>query len=779
MEEVQTRLQKIGLDETTIKNTLKGKNALKSILQTLDLVGVKECDKKIGNLLYEMSQNLTEALENRRALLAQYIVEGKISNKLQLEGGLEYLRTHTHLEQIPQQDFDKAAGVGIVVTPEQIKTTVTEFLKTKEDLKTIRYTYNFSEYTKQVRTLLPFAEGKLLTQELNQQIEAILGPKTEEDLKAAKIQTKKPQQQQQQQQQQDEEEDDCKFDISKLVARDLATTVNSEQLLNWRKKNFPYEVLTRFPPEPNGYLHIGHAKSINFNFRLAQHYKGVTYLRFDDTNPEKECQEFIDNIKENLRFLGYTPFKTTHASDNFGKLYDYAVQLIQKGKAYCCFLSKEESSKLRNDLKPSPYRDTQPAENIEIFRKMKMGYYKENEVCLRAKIDPTHPNPTLRDPAIFRIRFTPHPHQGDKWCIYPLYDFTHCICDSIEGITHSCCTLEFEVRRDLYYWFLKELDLYRPFVWEFSRLNVSNTVLSKRKLHHLVFNNIVDGWDDPRILTLNGLRRRGYTADSINKFCDLISVTRKGNENFIGMHVLESCIRKDLDVKAPRTMAILEPIVAIIDNVADDFSEELEVPIIPRNPQKGNRKILLTKSIYLDKNDVRTEDHVDFWGVAPGKIIGLKQCGPFKVISVTANEVHLERLGKDVKPKGFLHWLSVKEATPCVVRLYDYLFEAYDPNELDDYIKGINPNSKIVCANALMHKDLLNSKPEDKLQFERLGYFNLDFDSKDGKFIWNRTVTLQEKDKIKAIAQVDGKQVQKKDVPQQKKDNLKKEAKKE
>lgn len=236
---------------------------------------------------------------------------------------------------------------------------------------------------------------------------------------------------------------------------------------------------------------------------------------------------------------------------------------------------------------------------------MKLGYYKENEVCLRAKIDYKNPNPTLRDPAIYRIRYTSHPHAKDNWCIYPLYDYTHCICDSVEGISHSCCTLEFEVRRDLYYWFLKELNLYKPFVWEFSRLNISNTVLSKRRLHHLVFEKIVDGWDDPRILTLNGLRRRGYTADSINAFCDLISVTRRGNENVIGMHVLESCVRKDLDVKANRTMAILDPILAIIDNVQDNFSEVLEVPLIPRAPEKGSRKILLTKKIYLDKSDVK------------------------------------------------------------------------------------------------------------------------------------------------------------------------------
>jgi len=277
---------------------------------------------------------------------------------------------------------------------------------------------------------------------------------------------------------------------------------------------------------------------MRFNFTIAKRYNGNCYLRYDDTNPEKECQEYIDNIEENIRFMGYKPWKITHASDLFGKLYDYAVELIKKGKAFVCAEPVELMRKNRNDCKPSEFRDRPIEENLKLFEGMRLGLYAEGEYSLRAKIDYAHANPTLRDPVIYRIRYTAHPHSKNKWCIYPLYDYTHPICDSLEGITHSLCTLEFEIRRELYYWVLEQLDLYRPYVWEYSRLNISNTVLSKRKLHFLIHNNYVNGWDDPRILTINGMKRRGYTADAINSFCDVIGVTRRGNENIINMSVL-------------------------------------------------------------------------------------------------------------------------------------------------------------------------------------------------------------------------------------------------
>ena len=297
--------------------------------------------------------------------------------------------------------------------------------------------------------------------------------------------------------------------LSKLVARDLSTALNTPELLKKHLEFSGGKVLTRFPPEPNGYIHIGHAKSIRFNFTLASEYGGETYLRYDDTNPEKENQEYIDSIRKNVEWLGYKPWKVTHSSDYFEDLYNFAVVLIKKGKAYVCEQTPEEMKEARNNLLPSPYRNRPIEENLKMFEGMRMGLYEEGKVCLRLKIDYANNNPTLRDPPAYRIRYTPHPHSGNKWCIYPLYDFTHCICDSIENITHSCCTLEFEIRRDLYYWILEQLEIYRPYVWEFSRLNISNTVISKRKLLYLVNSGIVRGWDDPRLMTLDGLRRRG------------------------------------------------------------------------------------------------------------------------------------------------------------------------------------------------------------------------------------------------------------------------------
>jgi glutaminyl-tRNA synthetase len=321
----------------------------------------------------------------------------------------------------------------------------------------------------------------------------------------------------------------------------MKSAVNSKELLQDKIAKFGEGVLTRFPPEPNGYLHIGHSKAMRFNFMQAKMSKGgKCYLRFDDTNPTKENIEYIENIKENIKFMGYEPWKITHASDNFDILYNYAVQLIKQGDAFVCSETAEEMRKKRGEGLPSKDRDRSVEENLRIFNEMRLGLHEEGAYSLRAKIDYKNVNTTLRDPVIYRIKFHSHPHVGDKWCIYPLYDYTHPICDSLEGITHSLCSLEFEIRRELYYWVLERLNIYRPHVWEYSRLNITYTVLSKRKLHELIFTNRVAGWDDPRILTINGMRRRGYPAEAINNFCDVIGVTRRGNENYINFGVLEN-----------------------------------------------------------------------------------------------------------------------------------------------------------------------------------------------------------------------------------------------
>jgi glutaminyl-tRNA synthetase len=394
-----------------------------------------------------------------------------------------------------------------------------------------------ADYLKRLRDALPFADGASLTKKFNEAIEKLLGPKTEADEKmkldkcknprffeflAKKKKDDKPAEKKEEDKGEDDEEDGFKKEkLSKLVgilnwnllrslARDLATALNTPELLKKHLEFTGGKVITRFPPEPNGYIHIGHAKSIRFNFTLAGEYGGLTYLRYDDTNPEKETEEFINGIKNNLKWLGYEPWKITYASDNFEQIYNFAVQLIKKDKAYIDEQTPDEVHEYRKNCKPSPYRNRPIEESLKMFDGMRRGLYEEGKVCLRLKIDPAHVNPTMRDPVAYRIRYTPHPHAGNKWCIYPLYDFTHCICDSLENITHSCCTLEFEIRRDLYYWILEQLEIYRPYVWEFSRLNISNSVISKRKLHYLVTKGHVNGWDDPRLLTLDGLRRRGY-----------------------------------------------------------------------------------------------------------------------------------------------------------------------------------------------------------------------------------------------------------------------------
>jgi len=335
-------------------------------------------------------------------------------------------------------------------------------------------------------------------------------------------------------------------------------------------------IVTRFPPEPNGYLHIGHAKAMRFNFTVAAENGGYTYLRFDDTNPVKENQEFIDNIKYCVTWLGYTPHQITHASDYFEELYELARELIRRGKAYVEHLSKPEIKKMRDLKQDSPYRNRSIEENLRLFEHMKQGRFVENECCLRMKIDMTHENPNMRDPVAYRIRYVPHPHAGDKWCIYPTYDYTHCINDSLENITHSLCTLEFENRRESYYWLLEALDLYRPIVWEYSRLNLTYTVLSKRKLEKLVKDKVVDGWEDPRILTVLGLKRRGYTPSIINAFCEEIGVSRKGNDNFTQIKLFESFARRELDREAPRTFGVLEPVLLEIVNFEELKQTEFE-----------------------------------------------------------------------------------------------------------------------------------------------------------------------------------------------------------
>lgn len=549
------------------------------------------------------------------------------------------------------------------------------------------------------------------------------------------------------------EEEEATIDIKSLVSRDMDAG-NSAELLEKHKAFTQGRIMTRFPPEPNGYLHIGHAKSIRFNFTLAKEYGGETYLRFDDTNPCKENNEFIDHIHEIVAWLGYKPWKTTASSDYFDQLHGNAVALIKKGLAYVCFQKAEEMSRCRNEMIDSPWRNTSIEENLKQFHLMKCGYYAEGECCLRAKMDMKHKNTTMRDLVCYRIRYVGHPHSGNAWCIYPTYDFTHCMVDSFENITHSCCTLEFEIRRECYYWFLKSLDMYKPYVWEFSRLNMSNTVLSKRKIEKLINEKFVTGWNDPRLHTIQGLKRRGYTNTMINTFCEAIGVARKGNENLVSYKKLEFYARKELDATAPRTFGVTQPILL---EIADFKVENTKItaPLFPATPEKGEQVYTVSKNIYIELDDFSETAKDGFFGLMPNQTVCLRY-GPFirmkEVVKVDGKiqKVLIEVVEKpESKVKGVIHWVSKEHSVPCHMNQYNVLLNEEDALgaaavKKCDFTEFVNPESLVERPNARIWNLQANCKPYDRFQFERVGYFCVDEESTPNKIVFNSIVALKE-----------------------------------
>lgn len=544
-----------------------------------------------------------------------------------------------------------------------------------------------------------------------------------------------------------DEEPGKRYKLMSIKGRNLKDAINSKELLEKHEAFTGGKVLTRFPPEPNGYLHIGHARAMRFSFDSAREYGGHCYLRFDDTNPAAEEQEYIDNIIENVNFLGYSPWKITYSSDYFQEIYDSAIFLIKKGSAYVDESSSDEMSRQKEKKEDSPYRNRSVEENLELFEAMTQNKLK---AVLRMKIDMKSENPNLRDPAIYRVINSPHPHTGDKWKVYPLYDFTHGTCDSIENITHSLCTLEFEVRRDLYYRILAELDIYRPFVYEYSRLNVTRTVLSKRKIKTLVDEKYVNGWDDPRLYTINGLRRRGYSADAINNFIDSCGIARRGNENFISYKKLEHALKTDLDKKSKRLMSVVRPLEVLINNLPEGSEKLIELPFFPKDTSRGNRTIRLTNKIYIDRNDFKEEADDDFNGLTLKQEVGLKSCGVIRVVEVIKENGEVSKLvcsyeEVEKKTKGRIHWLSVEEAVGAEFRLYSHLFKVDFPGEKGDYLQDLNENSLIIELNSLVHRDIYDLLQTDlHFQFERLGYFVLDKDSnlEEKKLVFNRTIEI-------------------------------------
>lgn len=519
---------------------------------------------------------------------------------------------------------------------------------------------------------------------------------------------------------------------------------------------------TRFPPEPNGYLHIGHAKSICLNFGIAQDYKGKCNLRFDDTNPAKEDIEYVDSIKEDVRWLGFEwDGEICYSSDYFDQLYEYAIELINKGLAYVDELSADEIREYRGTLtqpgKNSPYRDRSIDENLALFTQMKEGKFAEGKACLRAKIDMASPFIVMRDPVLYRIKFAEHHQTGNKWCIYPMYDFTHCISDAIENITHSLCTLEFQDNRRLYDWVLDNITIEaRPHQYEFSRLNLEYAITSKRKLNLLVSEKIVDGWDDPRMPTVSGLRRRGYTPASIREFCRRIGVTKQ--ENTVEMSTLEFCIREDLNENAPRAMAVLDPVKVVIENFSDTIDEVLNMPNHPNRPELGHREVTFTREIYIDRADFREEANKNYKRLVLGKEVRLRNAyviradrvekdaeGNIQTIYCSYDPATLNKNPEDGrKVKGVIHWVSAKFAKPAEIRLYDRLFNTPNPGAAEDFLSTINPTS-LVIKQGIVEPSLQKAQAGQAYQFEREGYFCLDskFATED-KLVFNRTVGLRD-----------------------------------
>lgn len=524
-------------------------------------------------------------------------------------------------------------------------------------------------------------------------------------------------------------------------------------------------VHTRFPPEPNGYLHIGHAKSICLNFGTAAKYNGLANLRFDDTNPVKEDTEYVDSIMEDVRWLGFDwDDRLFYASDYFDQLYTWALQIIKNGKAYVDDLNAEQISEYRGTVtrpgKESPFRNRSVDENLDLFTRMKNGEFEDGSKVLRAKIDMAHPNMLMRDPIMYRIIHTDHHRTGDKWCIYPMYDYAHGQSDYLEGITHSICTLEFEVHRPLYEWYLDQVaeGEYRPRQIEFARLNLTYTVMSKRKLLQLVNENYVTGWDDPRMPTICGLRRRGYTPESLRNFAETIGIAKR--DQLIDVALLEFCVREDLNKRSNRVMTVLNPVKLVLDNYPDGKVEELEAINNPEDPSAGYRKVPFSKELYIERDDFMENPSGKFFRLKPGGEVRLKYAYIIKCESVTKDnegnitEIHCTyqedtRSGmpnSNKKVKGTLHWVSVAHAVPVEVRLYDRLFATETPENVEeghDFKENLNPDSlKVITAYA--EKSVTNARSGDRFQFERLGYFCVDPDSTPGKLIFNRTVALKD-----------------------------------
>ncbi|XP_017079935.1 probable glutamine--tRNA ligase [Drosophila eugracilis] len=769
-EDLIAQFQGLGMSEQKAKETLKNANVTKNLQLALEVAGSASLSDGTGMLIYHMATKLKPQTAEQLPLLVRYIVERKLDNTQRVDAALEYvLKCGQNLKaNIDIQALEKECGVGVVVTPEQIERTVQAKIKAnyKESLLEQRYHFNSFKILQDVRSELKWADAKSVKAAIDVEIFDLLGPKTEADLKPSKASDKpkaaKPKPEATANSQATEAASDGATTIAELMktkvhfhapgenfkADGYVVTENTERLLKEHLARTAGKVHTRFPPEPNGILHIGHAKAININFGYAAAHDGVCYLRYDDTNPEKEEEKFFLAIKEMVEWLGYKPYKITYSSDNFQQLYEWAVVLINKGLAYVCHQKAEELKGF--NPKPSPWRERPIEESLRLFEDMKRGKIDEGAATLRMKV-------TLEegkmDPVAYRIKFISHHRTGSDWCIYPTYDYTHCLCDSLEDITHSLCTKEFQSRRSSYYWLCNALGIYCPVQWEYGRLNMNYALVSKRKIAKLITEQIVHDWDDPRLFTLTALKRRGFPAEAINNFCAQMGVT--GAQIAVDPAMLEAAVRDVLNITAPRRLVVLEPLKVTIKNFPHSSPLQLDVPDFPQNPQLGSHKITLDKVIYIEQGDFKLEPEKGYRRLAPKQSVGLRHAG--LVITVeevvknpsTGEVVELictsQSADQAEKPKAFVQWVS--QPIQLEVRLYEQLFKhknPEDPNEVPGgFLSDISEQSISVVV-AFADQALNKAKVYDKFQFERIGFFSVDPDTTTNHLVFNRTVGLKE-----------------------------------
>ncbi|KAI9208216.1 tRNA synthetases class I, catalytic domain-containing protein [Polychytrium aggregatum] len=775
--------QAIGLSEQKAKETAANKKLSPNLVLVIKEGGAETgVEKSVGALYYNLASTVTKNAVAHLPYLARAVRDARLTTNDQVSAAIKFAEAAKG--DIDDGEFDAACGVGIVVTQQEIVETVTKFIEERrEELEQKRYQMLGSLISGLRQTPeLRWASSVAVKEEIDKQVLQILGPKDERDdpkakKKAEKKDVKAPAAATKEKQAKTETAaaaskegrvaeaaKSLKYVFEGELARLHKPGGNPQihpKLMEEHLKRTGGKVVTRFPPEPNGFLHIGHAKAININFGYALAHEGITNLRYDDTNPEAEEEKYFVSILETIKWLGFEPSAITYSSDHFQRLYDLAVELIKRDKAYVCHCTGEEIHAMReaNPRIECAHRSRPVDESVREFVKMKEGRYGEGEAILRMKMDMQNPNPQFWDLVAYRVMFTPHHRTGNAWCVYPTYDYTHCLCDSFEDITHSLCTVEFQLSRESYYWLVDALELYKPVQWEYGRLNITNTVLSKRKITKLVDEGIVGGWDDPRLYTLPGLRRRGFPATAINAFVRELGVTT--SNTVIPVERLENYVRDHLNDVAPRLMVLLEPLKITLTNLSDDYLEEVTVANKPRDESMGSHTVPFSKTVYIDASDFREQDDPNFYRLAPGKSVGLLNV-PFPI---TANKVVKDSSGRIVeilatyenskadfkKPKTYIHWVgeSKKHNSPVKVQvnLYSNLFKHSNPaDNPDGWLADINPDSLSVIPEAYAEIGIRGARIEDSFQFVRVGYFSVDPDSdvKKGRYVVNRTVGLKE-----------------------------------